>query len=229
VSAEYFHRPHGEWVGVVSATSPWKGEARVLYATCRMEPATTRSLDVRPMTPEQVAWRLLRDHNAEFVAIAPTGYWVAVAMENRSATDPAETSNGMRPSTADRVEIVDVNRASADDVRRILDSAVAVVGSAARTTQGHPLRRMIDLHYDVPVGIRSLKDRVNRLVFGYRLTMERDGRRRTYRYPGIVHRKGVRWIGQSVLRLPPVVAEEVEALLRGWGVPVTLQEVYEGY
>jgi len=59
--------------------------------------------------------------------------------------------------------------------------------------------------------------------------MERDGRRRTYRYPGIVHRKGVRWIGQSVLRLPPVVAEEVEALLRGWGVPVTLQEVYEGY
>ncbi len=188
-----------------------------------------RSLDARPMTPEQVAWRLLRDNDAEFVAITPTGYWVAVAMESRSATDPSETSNGMLTSTADRVEIVDVNRASADEVRRILDGAVAVIGSAARTTQGQPLRRMIDLHYDVPVGIRSLKDRVNRLVFGYRLTTERDGQRWTYRYPGIVHRKGVRWIGQSVLRLPPVVAEEVEALLRGWGVPVTLQEVYEGY
>ncbi len=89
-----------------------------------------------------------------------------MAAEDRPAAVPPGTSDPARFPTADRVEIVDVNRASADEVRRILDNAVAVVGSAARTIRGHPLRRMIDLHYDVPVGIRALKDRVNRFVFG---------------------------------------------------------------
>ncbi len=194
-----------------------------------MKPEPTARLGARPLRREQIAYRLLRDLDAEFVAIRPGAFWVAVAAEDPVPSSGPPGVPAASHLTEERVEVVDANRASADDIRRILDDAIAVIGSAASTVHGQPLRRMIDLHYDVPVGIRSLKDRVNRYVFGYRLTSERAGRRRSYRYDGVVHRMGVRWIGQSVLRLPPSIAEEVESQLRAWGVPVSRDEVFEGY
>ncbi len=179
------------------------------------------------MTREQVAWRLLRDLDAEFIAVGEDASWAVVSMERPGILE--EIARTAAQVTEDGVELVDANTTSSDEIRRILDGATVIVGATARTAGGEPLRRMIDLHYDVPVGIRPLKDRVNRYVFGYRLTMKKGGRRRFYRYGGVVHRKGVRWIGQSVLRLPPSTAEEVEFQLRSWGIPVTREEVFESY
>ncbi len=186
--------------------------------TPRTRPAPTR---------EQVARRLLRELSAEFVALGGSGTWVVISAERPEDIDGA--AQLAADATGGPVDVVDANAASPDRIRRILEGASGVIGATARTSGGEPLRRMIDIHYDVPVEKRSLKDKVNRYVFGYRLTAEREGRVRVYRYGGIVQRKGVRWIGQSVLRLPPSVAEEVEAKLRGLGALVTREEVYESY
>lgn len=153
--------------------------------------------------------------------------WATVSAERREDVDEAAR---LAASVADGpVTIVDANTASPSEIRRILEAADAIVGASARTSRGEPLRRMVDIHYDVPVEKRALKDRVNRYVFGYRLTAQREGRVRIYRYGGIVQRKGVRWIGQSVLRLPPSLSEEVEARLRGLGASITREEVFEAY
>jgi len=179
---------------------------------------------------EQTAWRLSRNMNAEFVAERGGTFWVSIAVEDETKAQEALTevleSTGL---TEERVRIVDANRVSSDEVRRILEGARILAGDVGRTSNGDPLRKMVDLHYDVPKHLRAWKDDVNRYVFGYRLRRNDEHRSKSYRYPGVVHRKGVRWIGQSVLRLPPAIAKEAEARFHGWAIPVAREEVFESY
>lgn len=69
----------------------------------------------------------------------------------------------------------------------------------------------------------------DRYAFGFRLGPRPGDGRRSYRYGGVVHRHGVRWIGQSVLRLPPSIADEAETILRSWGIPITRDPVFEPF
>ncbi len=182
------------------------------------------------LSDEQIAWRLYRNLAAELVAADRDVFWIVVAVEDEHTAQAALTNTlasiGLE---SDRVRLIDANRTTADEMRRIVSGARILTGTVAQTAQGEPLRRMIDLHYDVPTEIRPLKDRVNRYVFGFRLGPRPGNGGRSYRYGGVVHRQGVRWIGQSVLRLPPSIADEAETLLRSWGIPVTRDEVFEPF
>ena len=212
---------------VLSDTLSHRVDARGPYATCRMN-----STGVRPpaLDNEQTAARFLRNLSAELVAVKGGVFWVVVnAREDGPLEADVREAAAMVGLPGSRVRVIGASDASGADIKVLLRGAIVLAGESAWTIRGEPLRRMIDLHYDVPQEIRSLKDRVNRYVFGYRLYRKGPARPRSYRYRGIAHRKGVRWIGQSVLRLPPRIAEEVESTLRSWGVPVTREDVFETY
>ncbi len=74
------------------------------------------------------------------------------------------------------------------------------------------------LSYDVPGDARSIAVRVCHLVFG-----RGDGPDRTP--PPYILRPGVVWVGQSVLLLPPGLAEELASKLRALGAGVSTTPV----
>lgn len=84
------------------------------------------------------------------------------------------------------------------------------------TLEGYVGPERVLLSYDVEAGARSVAARVCQIVFG-RVRTDRleDGRPRVE--PGFIHRPGVVWIGQSVLVLPPLDADELAGRLRTWG------------
>lgn len=65
--------------------------------------------------------------------------------------------------------------------------------------------------WDVDSKDRGTTARVYRFVYGDVTTP--NGK--TYRYPGFVEREGVRYLGQSVLFIPPRLRPEIEAFLSG--------------
>src|SRR2546426_10775533 len=78
------------------------------------------------------------------------------------------------------------------------------------------------LSYDVDGRDRATSVRVSRVIFGRRNTTTREGLPATYDVPGFIHRRGVVWVGQSVLILPRVDALELRGLLERMGVLVGL-------
>lgn len=74
------------------------------------------------------------------------------------------------------------------------------------------------LSYDVSGSARSVAARVCQIVFGRKRTIQGKVRDE----PGFIHRKGVVWIGQSVLAMPPEDADALAARLRRLGVRVAL-------
>jgi len=75
--------------------------------------------------------------------------------------------------------------------------------------------------YDVSGGARSVAARVCQIVFGRKRIVH--GRARDE--PGFIHRRGVAWIGQSVLDMSSCDAEELVTRLRSLGVRVALAPV----
>jgi hypothetical protein len=69
--------------------------------------------------------------------------------------------------------------------------------------------------WDVISRDRSLCGRVRRFVFGYELSRGE----KTYRYPGLIHRDGVRYLGQSVVFVSHARLPELRTFLRRQGVP----------
>jgi len=68
--------------------------------------------------------------------------------------------------------------------------------------------------WDVDSADRTTAHRLQRFIFG-------DATRangRTYRYPGFVERRGVRYLGQSVLFVTPNLLREIVAFLSGNGI-----------
>lgn len=68
--------------------------------------------------------------------------------------------------------------------------------------------------WDVDSVDRSVAHRVHYFVFGTTVT----AKGRLYRYAGFVERPGVRYLGQSVIFVPPALLREVEAFLARNGV-----------
>ena len=78
------------------------------------------------------------------------------------------------------------------------------------------------LTYDVPGTDRGTAVRVCHLIFGRKNSTTKEGRPWVYDQPGFIHRRGVVWVGQSVLILPRVDALELRGLLERMGVLVGL-------
>lgn len=64
--------------------------------------------------------------------------------------------------------------------------------------------------WDVDSADAAMCSRLRRFVFGYSLA-DKD---RTYRYPGLVEREGVRYLGQSVLFVTQDRLAELQGFLR---------------
>jgi hypothetical protein len=75
--------------------------------------------------------------------------------------------------------------------------------------------------YDVSGSARSTAARVCQIIFGRRRNVHGKAKDE----PGFIHRRGVTWIGQSVLILPSQDGEELAARLRSLGVRVALAPV----
>ena len=68
--------------------------------------------------------------------------------------------------------------------------------------------------WDVDSADPALCARLRRFVFGY--VSDKSGRR--YAYPGLLDRPGVRYLGQSVVFVPPEALSILRSYLRGEGV-----------
>ena len=68
--------------------------------------------------------------------------------------------------------------------------------------------------WDVDSTDAAICSRLRRFVFGYSLA--NNGR--TYRYPGLVEREGVRYLGQSVLFVTQSRLAELKSFLRRNGI-----------
>jgi len=66
--------------------------------------------------------------------------------------------------------------------------------------------------WDIDRRDRVRNGRLRRFVFGYALRAT-NGRRRSYEYPGFVHRDGVYYLGQSVLFVVPPRLRELLGFL----------------
>jgi hypothetical protein len=80
------------------------------------------------------------------------------------------------------------------------------------------MRRRILLSYDIDANSGSVRAKVSRMIFGSKVSRTYNGGTRTYRYGGILDHPDVRYVGQSVLLLPPSMAEWLAARLRALGV-----------
>jgi hypothetical protein len=78
-----------------------------------------------------------------------------------------------------------------------------------RSQEGRPGTGFI-VTWDVDTRDRGQCSRLRRHIYGYAL---RAGRRR-YRYPGFVEKEGVRYLGQSVLFVPPRWIRELREAFR---------------
>ena len=65
--------------------------------------------------------------------------------------------------------------------------------------------------WDVDSRDGGQSSRVRRFIFGYAL----DGGEKRYRYPGFVDKKGVRYLGQSVLFVPGPLLSDLRGFLEG--------------
>ena len=84
------------------------------------------------------------------------------------------------------------------------------------------------LSYDVDGRDRSTASRVCHLIFGRKNTTTEAGIPTAYEQPGFIHRRGVVWVGQSVLILPRRDAVELRGNLEGMGVSVGLGRLTMG-
>ena len=87
------------------------------------------------------------------------------------------------------------------------------VRRARRQRQGATIGYIVT--WDADSGDAALCSRLRRFVFGYSLAS--DGRR--YRYPGLVEKEGVRYLGQSVLFVTHARLSELRRFLEQLGVP----------
>jgi hypothetical protein len=84
------------------------------------------------------------------------------------------------------------------------------------TIEGYDGERVL-ISYDVAGSERSVAARVCQIVFGRSKRPPRSDERRA---EGFIWRRGVVWIGQSVLVMPPADAAELTERLRKLGVRV---------
>lgn len=87
------------------------------------------------------------------------------------------------------------------------------------------IRRVI-VSYDVSQRWANERTRVNHFVFGRSATVRLKGRRKKYHYPGLVSKRGVERLGQSVFMMREEDAEEFTALLKKLGVPCMRERVW---
>src|SRR5437016_9944579 len=85
------------------------------------------------------------------------------------------------------------------------------------TIEGYDGERVL-ISYDVAGSERSVAARVCQIVFGR--SKDRTPRSDERRAEGFIWRRGVVWIGQSVLVMPPADAAELTERLRKLGVRV---------
>lgn len=85
--------------------------------------------------------------------------------------------------------------------------------SRARRQPETPLRGFV-VTWDVDSQDQAACARLRRFIYGYALRRPQ----RTYRYEGLLHREGVRYLGQSVLFVIRPRLEELLAFLREQGV-----------
>lgn len=86
--------------------------------------------------------------------------------------------------------------------------------------------KRILVSYDISGSDGALRARVCRVIFGSTSTKSGGTRVRSYRYPGILDGQGARYVGQSVLLLPPQKAEALAAHLTRLGVKHETIEVF---
>lgn len=72
--------------------------------------------------------------------------------------------------------------------------------------------------YDVDGVRRSLRSKVHRIVFGYRTVRETATGRKEYTYAGFADLAGFRYLGQSVIALPPDDAKRLARRLASLGI-----------
>lgn len=90
------------------------------------------------------------------------------------------------------------------------------------TDPGGPrLKTRLLVSYDVARARNRTRGKVHRRVFGSESRKAVDGRVKTYRYDGLIARRNVEYIGQSVLLMPPGLGESFLSFLRGLEVPST--------
>jgi len=89
----------------------------------------------------------------------------------------------------------------------------ASIRRARRQRQGAVIGFIVT--WDVDSGDAAMCARVRRFIFGYELSAPS----KTYRYPGLVDREGVRYLGQSVLFVTHDRTVETQGFLRQNGVP----------
>jgi hypothetical protein len=87
------------------------------------------------------------------------------------------------------------------------------------------LREAVLVHYDIRDADARARTALHRFVFGRTVVRDAHGAKRTYRYPGLV-RDGATWIGQSVLLLPPDLADRLIAKMRTLRIQHSSQVVY---
>ncbi|HKZ49179.1 MAG TPA: hypothetical protein VJ397_10405 [Thermoplasmata archaeon] len=87
-------------------------------------------------------------------------------------------------------------------------------------------RRLKVVSWDVTSARRPLATWVYRLVYGREERVRVDGHTKAYRYAGYVDAPGVTRIGQSVLLMPPGLADELIVKLAAHRIPCTATEVY---
>ena len=80
--------------------------------------------------------------------------------------------------------------------------------------------------YDVHGHRRGEAVAVDRCVHGREVAMRLKGRKRRYRYPGLVSRPGVEKLGQSVLLMKEEDSEDFASLLTRLRVPYRLKRVW---
>ncbi len=88
------------------------------------------------------------------------------------------------------------------------------------------LYRWVIVSYDVTRRKRSVAVRVAEYVYGKKITVQTKRGPKTYRYQGIITKRSVERIGQSVLMMWEKDAEDFHKYLTGLGIPHTRLVVY---
>jgi len=74
------------------------------------------------------------------------------------------------------------------------------------------------LSYDVAGHDNRTAVAVSHFIFGTAVRQAVDGGMKEYRYPGMIEKDGVVWLGQSVFLLTPERARDLRAFLESKGV-----------
>ena len=80
--------------------------------------------------------------------------------------------------------------------------------------------------YDASQRWRRERTMVNHYLFGRTVTAQLKGRRKKYHYPGLISKRGVERLGQSVFMMREEDADEFTALLKKLGVLYTRERIW---